>query len=166
MTSKLLVLMLLFNTMVAFRGISQNANEEAAVTSVINRLFKGMELGDSAMVHSAFYKKVTMARVARDKNNNVVFRPENSIDGFLKAVGTPHKEVWYEDIWNVKVQIDGDFAQAWCDFAFYADKTFSHCGVDAFHLIKEKGEWKIFHLADTNRKTGCDIPQSVQDKHK
>ena len=158
--------MLLFNTVLVAQGMSQNATEEAAVTGVINRLFKGMELGDSAMVHSVFYKEITMARVTRDKNNNVVLRSEKSVDGFLKAIGTPHKEVWYEDIWNIKVQIDGDFAQLWCDFAFYRDKTFSHCGVDAFHLIKANGEWKIFHLADTNRKTGCDIPQNIRDRHK
>jgi hypothetical protein len=84
----------------------------------------------------------------------------------LDAVGKPHTEVWYEEIWNVKVQVDGEMAQAWCDYAFYIDKTFSHCGVDAFHLFKGKDGWKIFHLADTRRKTGCTIPKEIQDKHK
>jgi hypothetical protein len=88
------------------------------------------------------------------------------LDGFLKAVGTPHPEVWYEEIWNLKIQIDGDFAQAWCDYGFYIGKTFSHCGVDAFHMHKGKDGWKIFHLADTRRKTECDVPKKIQDKHK
>jgi hypothetical protein len=57
-------------------------------------------------------------------------------------------------------------AQAWCDYAFYVDKSYSHCGVDAFQLFKGKDGWKIFHLADTRRKTGCTIPKEIQDKHK
>jgi hypothetical protein len=144
----------------------QSSNEEASVNAVIKQLFTGMEKGDSAMVHGAFTKEVTMATVFRDKDNSPMIHRESTLDGFLNAVGTPHKEVWYEEIWNVKIQLDGDFAQAWCDYAFYIDHTFSHCGVDAFHLIKEKDGWKIFHLADTRRTEGCNIPKTVQNKHK
>jgi hypothetical protein len=125
-----------------------------------------MEKGDSAKVHSAFATQVTMATILRDKNNTPVIRNESSIADFLKAVGTPHSEIWYEEIWSVKVQIDGDFAQAWCDYAFYVGNTFSHCGVDAFHLFKGKDGWKIFHLADTRRKDNCSIPADIQAKHK
>jgi hypothetical protein len=146
---------------------AQTSGEEKAVNEVIARLFKGMELGDSAMVHSAFYDKMaTTATVLRDKNNTPLIRREASIQGFLDAVGKAHTEVWYEEIWNVTVQVDGEMAQAWCDYAFYAGKTFSHCGADAFQLFKGKDGWKIFHLADTRRKTGCTIPKEIQDKHK
>lgn len=141
------------------------SEEAAAVTAVIQKLFAGMEKGDSAMVHAAFAHDVTMATALRDKNNQPVLRRESSIADFLKAVGTPHKEVWYEEIWNIKVQIDGDFAQAWCDYAFYRDHTFSHCGIDAFQLHKGAGGWKIFHLADTRRKEPCVIPPNVAKKH-
>jgi hypothetical protein len=146
---------------------AQTSGEENAVKEVIVRLFKGMELGDSAMVHSAFHDKaVTMATVLRDKTNTPIIRRESSIQAFLDAVGKPHTEIWYEEIWNVKVQVDGELAQAWCDYAFYVDKNFSHCGVDAFQLFKGKDGWKIFHLADTRRKSGCTIPREIQDKHK
>ena len=152
--------------LIAVSSFSQNAAEEQAVKDVIITLFKGFETGDSAKVHSTFAPGVTMATVLRDKANNPVLRRETSLDGMLKAIGTPHKEVWYEEIWNVKVQIDGDLAQVWCDYAFYVDKTFSHCGVDAFQLHKGKDGWKIFHLADTRRKDNCNIPQDIQNKHK
>jgi hypothetical protein len=146
---------------------AQTSGEEKAVNDVIARLFKGMELGDSAIVHTAFYDKMTTsATVFRDKSDTPLIRREASIQGLLDALGKPHTEVWHEEIWNVKVQVDGDLAQAWCDYAFYAGKTFSHCGVDAFQLFKGKDGWKIFHLADTRRKTGCTIPKEVQDKHK
>ncbi|HYF70348.1 MAG TPA: nuclear transport factor 2 family protein [Ohtaekwangia sp.] len=149
----------------SFSCIAQS-QEEVAVRDVIVRLFKGMEKGDSAMVHAAFAKDITMATIFRNKNNEPVIHHESSLNDFLKAVGTPHEEVWYEEFWNLKIQIDGDLAQVWCDYAFYIDDTFSHCGVDAIHLHKQKDGWKIFHLADTRRKQNCNIPQEIQDKHR
>jgi hypothetical protein len=160
---------LLVCTLIAGSGtlvFAQTNSEEQQVKAVVYQLFKGFTFGDSAMVHSTFAHDVTMATAFRDKTGNPVLRRETSIAGMLKAIGTPHKEVWYEEIWNVKVQIDGDFAQVWCDYAFYTDKKFSHCGIDAFHLHKGKDGWKIFHLADTRRTDNCVIPQDIQDKHK
>lgn len=151
---------------ITFSFTSRAQNNTVAVTEVIHRMFAGMEKADSAMVHTTFSNEVTMATISRDKNNTVAIQYEYSIADFLKAIGAPHPEIYFEEIWNVKVQIDGDFAQAWCDYAFYLGNTFSHCGVDAFHLFKGKDGWKIFHLADTRRKDNCVIPSEIQVKHK
>jgi hypothetical protein len=142
------------------------SQDEQLVNETINQLFKGMESGDSAKMRALFTSQVTMATVFRDKSNNPVLERESSIKDWLTSVATPHKEVYFEEIWNVKIQLDGDFAQAWCDYAFYLGNKFNHCGVDAFQLHKEKDGWKIFHIADTRRKDNCTIPQTIQDKHK
>ena len=147
-------------------ALAQQSSDEQQVKDVITKLFKGMETGDSAVMRKLFKKEVTMATVMRDKTNNPVLRRETDITGWLNAVGTPHDKVWYEEIWDVKVQVDGDFAAAWCNFAFYIGNTFSHCGIDAFQLHKEKDGWKIFHIADTHRKDNCGTPKAIQDKHK
>jgi hypothetical protein len=144
----------------------QNVGEEGAVKEVIARLFKAMASGDSAMLHATFASGTTMATIYRDKNNEPVFKKDDSINNFLKAIGTPHPEPYYEEIWNVRILIDGDLAQAWCDYGLFVGNKFSHCGVDAFHLHKGKNGWKVFHLADTRRKSGCEIPKEIQDKHK
>lgn len=141
-------------------------SEEANVTEVINRLFKGMYNADSTMVRSVFAKEVTMATAFRDKEGNPVLRREYSINDFVKQIGKKPAEPYSEEIWNLKIQIDGDFAQAWCDYGFYVGNKFSHCGVDAFQLHKSKEGWKIFHLADTRRSEGCTIPDDIQKKHK
>ena len=152
-------------TLVTFH-VSAQHTDDAAIRAVITQLFTGMQKGDSAMVRDAFASEITMATIFRDKTNAPKIHHETSLKGFLDAVGTPHKEVWYEEVWNLTIQVDGDFAQAWCDYAFYLDRTFSHCGVDAFHLHKTKSGWKIFHLADTRRKQDCNIPADIQSKHK
>lgn len=152
-------------------GISLSAHgqqdaEGMAIMQPIVRLFTGMNLGDSAMVHSAFAKEVTMATVMKDKSGNMVVRRESSIAGFLKAVGTPHPEPWSEPIWDTRIEVDGTFAQVWTQYGFYVGKKFSHCGVDAFQLVSDGKEWKIIHLADTRHTTGCKVPASVSDQFK
>ena len=145
-------------------GIAR-AQDGLSPEQVVQRLFEGMQKGDSVMVHSVFASQVSMATILRNSKDEPVIRHEDSIADFLTAVGTPHSDVWYEEIWDIKVEVDGDFAQVWCDYAFYLSDVFSHCGVDAFHLHREKTGWKIFHLSDTRRKTNCNIPEVVRKKH-
>ncbi|MEJ1237505.1 nuclear transport factor 2 family protein [Chryseolinea sp. T2] len=141
------------------------SSEEQQVRSVVAQLFKGMELGDSAMARKSFMPQVTVATVKTTKEGQLVLTRDAGVAGFLKAIGTPHPDKWYEEIWNVKVSIDGLLAQVWCDYAFYLGNKFSHCGVDAFQLFKDGGTWKIFHLADTRRSTECNIPADIVKKH-
>ena len=164
-----LTLVILFILIANFDGFSQDIraeHDQDGVREVIDRLFKGMHLGDSALARSTFSKDVTTATIFKNKTGEIVLHHENSIADFMKAIAAPHKDVWHEEIWDLKIQLDGDFAQAWCDYAFYSGNNFSHCGVDAFHLYRSSEGWKIFHLADTRRKTECTIPKDIQDKHR
>jgi hypothetical protein len=154
-------------TVIFTSGFSQINEEEKSIKEAIQGMFKGMELGDSAMVSKSLLKETTMVSISRNQNNQLVLhRDPSSKDQWLKAIGTPHNGKWFEEIWDLKIQIDGDFAQAWCNYAFYIDNKFSHCGVDAFHLTKTAQGWKVFHLADTRRKQECYMPRDIVDKHK
>ena len=131
------------------------AADTTAVMAVITRLFDGMRKSDSSMVRSVFDSRVRMITVT---SRGGVRRTtvENGADNFVKAVGTPHADVWDERIANEKVFIDGDLASVWLDYAFFAGAKFSHCGVDHFLLVRgEGGAWSILELADTRRTTGC-----------
>jgi hypothetical protein len=155
----------IFLTLIFATANAQTAAEKEAVMKPVKMLFEGMQKGDSTLARSAFAKKVTSARLGTDKNGKPFIQYESSIDGFIKAIGTPHKEAWNEVIWNEKIEIDGNLAQVWADFAFYLGKKLNHCGVDAFQLVKgEDGEWRIFHLADTGRTEGCKVPSSISKK--
>ena len=142
-----------------------DSNHEQEVSQVVYDLFDAMRVGDSTLARSVFSKHVTTATIFKDKTGNIVLRQEDTVDDFIKAIGTPHAEAWNEEVWNVQVRIADDFAELWCDYAFYVGKQFSHCGVDAVHLYRQKDGWKIFHLADTRKKTDCNIPQNIQDKY-
>lgn len=148
-------------------SFGQSSSDKESVMKPIKQLFEAMQKGDSAMLRKAFTKQVTTATIETDKTGKPFLKHESSLDGFAKAIGTPHSDAYNEMIWDEKIEIDGNFAQAWMSYAFYLGKKFSHCGVDAFHLAKsEDGNWKIFHLADTRQKEGCNVPQKISDQFK
>lgn len=127
--------------------------DKAAVLAVVKRLFDGMRAGDSAVVRSVFHPQAVLT-TALIRQGNAVLETE-PIEGFVKAVGTPHTEVWDERTRNEQVLLDGTLASVWLEYSFFAGTRFSHCGVDAFQLAKDGAEWKIVALADTRRRTGC-----------
>lgn len=122
--------------------------------ATITALFKSMRDGDSTMANHVFAKGATLNSVYTTKEGDQTVNA-GEIDAFITAIGTPHEDTWDEQISNLKVTIDGDLAQAWMDYSFYLTDKFSHCGVNAMHLIRKKGEWKIFQIVDTRRKTDC-----------
>jgi hypothetical protein len=148
---------LLFAAPTLSAQVSPAASDESrAVLAVVTRLFDGMRKGDSSMVRSVFDPRVRMITVSM-RNGARRTTLESGADNFAKAVGTPHADVWDERIANPRVQIDGDLASVWVDYAFFAGPKFSHCGVDHFLLTRsETGAWLILELADTRRTTGCE----------
>ncbi len=121
-----------------------------SIVAVAKRLFDGMRAHDSTMVRSAFAPGAMMSGVPRS-GQPVGFQ---SVDGFVKAVGTPAAP-WDEQIFDPVVHVDGDLATLWTFYTFSLGETFSHCGVDAFQLMRLGGEWKIAFLSDTRRKADC-----------
>lgn len=127
--------------------------DQAAVMATVHRLFDAMRAGDSTAARSVFLPDASMASVSVRDGVPTVQR--GSVDRFVQAIGTPHDQVWDEKIWNPEVRVDGDLATAWMDYAFYLGDRFSHCGVDAFQMLRTSEGWKIFHLADTRRQEPC-----------
>ena len=123
--------------------------DKKPVIAVIDQLFVGLRQGDSTQVHQVF------APVARLHTIEETGWHETSLSQFLTAVGTPHEEIWDERVTTYEVRIDSPLATVWTPYTFYRGTTFSHCGVNAFQLIRIKDEWKILQITDTRREEGC-----------
>jgi len=136
---------------------SQNASqdpEESAIKKTMDLLFEGMKMGDSSMVRQVFHSSARLMTCYTSKDG-ISKMAEDSIPAFLNAVGTTHTEVWNERITSLTICRDMNLAQVWTTYEFYVDDTFSHCGVNAFQLVKENDLWRIIQLTDTRRKKGC-----------
>ncbi len=142
---------------------AQTSRDE--ILKTVTNLFDAMKAGDSAQAHSCFGKNAIFNTVEKDKTGKT-FLNITQLPRFLNAIGTAHKEEWNEVMWNPTVLQDGDLAEVWANYAFYIGKTFSHCGVDAFQLVKEETGWKIVHLNYTRKKDDCGIPKEISDRFK
>jgi ketosteroid isomerase-like protein len=60
---------------------------------------------------------------------------------------TPPKAIITERGWSPEVRVNGPLAMVWYPYDLYLDGKWSHCGVDAFTLIKQEGRWRIAAMA-------------------
>jgi Putative lumazine-binding len=127
---------------------SQTKAEKKAVEAVVNSLFDAMRSGDSALVRRIFTPETQLCTAAEGA------KPWSCTPGesFIRAIGSPHKEVWDERISHLKIEIDGPLATAWMKYDFYLDQKYLHKGVDAMTLYRSADGWKIIWLADTRIK--------------
>jgi len=154
---RLFVAVLLATAAGAGSVAAQAATPEQEVKAVVERLFNGMRAADSAAVHAVFHPQARLQTTAVRQGEPVL--RTDSIEAFLRAVGTPRTEVWDERVSNLEIRTDGDLATAWMDYAFYLDNRFSHCGVNALQLFRTKDRgWQIIQIIDTRRRECPRIP--------
>ncbi len=129
------------------------AAETEAVKATVRAFFDGMRRADSAAVRRTLAPGAVFHTLAT-RGSQTQLRPQNPAD-FVKAVGTPHQEVWDERITFDQVLIDANLASVWTPYEFYLGNTFSHCGYNSFQLVKLADGWRIAHVIDTRRKEKC-----------
>ena len=125
-----------------------------AVQQVVTTFFDGMRRGDSTLVRGTLAPGAVFHGIGTKPGQPTTLETE-SINGFLKAVGTPHPAVWDERVQFERVLIDANLASVWAPYEFYLGSKFSHCGYDSFQLVKLAGGWKIAHIIDTRHKEKC-----------
>ncbi|HYV98346.1 MAG TPA: nuclear transport factor 2 family protein [Gemmatimonadaceae bacterium] len=129
-------------------------DEGKAVLAVVDKLFDGMRRGDTAAMRATFAPQARMLGVGRQGEARA-----DGIDGWLASIGRqPAGTVLNERTWAPEVKVDDNVAQAWMQYDFHIGDRFSHCGIDAFDLLKIGGQWKIVSVLDTRRTTGCTGP--------
>ena len=131
----------------------QNGPEQQAALATVHRLFDGMRAGDSTVIRAVFHPSAYLATALQSGTGPVL--QVDTLEAFIRAVGTPHDEVWDERVFREEVRIDGPLATVWTEYSFYAGTRFSHCGVDAFQLARTADGWRIIVLTDTRRREGC-----------
>lgn len=128
---------------------AQSPDHDAAY-AVVTKLFDGMRTRDTAAMRAAFVPTAALQSVTPAGIRN------DEIAVWINSVATaPAGLVLDERLANPIVQVNGDLASVWVDYWFFAGERFSHCGVDAFVLARQGGNWKIISVADTRRREGC-----------
>ena len=128
-----------------------------SVYKVVTDLFDSMRARDTSSMRAAFTSNASMQALTAD---SVEFA---SVDGWINSVARARPGVLLDErLANPVVQVDGALATVWVDYWFFVGTRQSHCGVDAFQLHKQNGQWRIFSVVDTRRAIGCpDAPNGT-----
>jgi hypothetical protein len=133
--------------------MAQNA-EETEVKACIDKLFKAMQIGDSALAKSCFDPSARLqSAIVNPKTKKTILENE-PIDSFLVQISSikKNKIVIEERVIKYDMKIDYPLATVWADYEFYVNEKLSHIGVDAFQLFKSESGWKIIQICDTKRR--------------
>ncbi|MFN8580056.1 MAG: DUF4440 domain-containing protein [Gemmatimonadaceae bacterium] len=128
--------------------------ERTAILTTVQKVFDAMRTRDTSLLSQAFDSTARLVGMSNAGGSPAVRLTAPSQFGAAIAKA-PAGDVWNERMFDPDVRIDGDVAQVWAYYTFHRNSTFSHCGVDAFMLVKVGSAWKITHLADSRRTQGC-----------
>jgi hypothetical protein len=128
-------------------------SDRAAILATVQKVFDAMRTRDTALLTQAFDSTARLAGVSTRGTPAVSLTAPSQFGASIARA--PAGDVWNERIFDPEVKIDGNVAQVWAYYTFHRNGTFSHCGVDAFMLLKVGTTWKITQLADSRRTQGC-----------
>jgi hypothetical protein len=128
-------------------------DDERAVLAVVDRLFAAMRAKDSAEMRRLFEPGARLVGMRTRPNGETVLQAQ-SWERFAAFNASDPRE-WIERRFDTEVRIRGSLATVWNEYDFHFGSTPSHCGVDAFQLVRTSGEWRIAGVADTYETAGC-----------
>jgi putative lumazine-binding protein len=135
------------------RLAAAQAADREAILATVQKVFDAMRTRDTALLSQAFDSTARLVGVSNRGTPSVSLTAPSQFGAAIARA--PAGDVWNERIYDPEVRIDGNVAQVWAYYTFHRNATFSHCGVDAFMLVKVGSTWKITQLADSRRTEGC-----------
>lgn len=138
-------------------GVEPRGDDSAAarrqVLDLLDRMVRAMATRDTALLTSLFLPGARLVGM-RPREQGPVLQVL-TVEQFVAFVVNDRRERWVERLRDPEVRIDGTLATVWARYDFHFGDRFSHCGTDAFQLLRGSEGWKIASLADTYRTEGC-----------
>ncbi len=136
-----------------FSAFAQKSDDSKDALGVVNKMFAEMANHNPAAIAELWTKDSNLAAVIsrRDgKKQSVSFTGEAFSKNFAEKKGEIK-----EDMYAPKVEVDGDIALVFGRYVFFSDGKLLHCGLNAFHLIRLDGVWKIANAVSSIDAGGC-----------
>jgi hypothetical protein len=146
---RILLIIFLYNLL--FFASAQSSTDEQHVRQVINTFFNALEKQDTATFYNLHMKGARFYIVS--DRNDTIRTASRDISSF-----TFHKEDVLKERMRdtgVVIQIHDRIATVWAPYDIWVNDKFSHCGIDAFTLLKTPEGWKISSCSYTVETKGC-----------
>lgn len=134
-------------------GPARAQSPESAVIAAVQQLFDAMAARDTAAARAVLMPEGLFFAVLTGEGGEGMVSATPHTE-FLARLATA-QERWLERMWEPQVLTHGPLAVVWTRYDFYRGDTFSHCGVDAFNLIRTAEGWRIASAAYTVERRGC-----------
>lgn len=125
------------------------AAEKDDVIGAVQRTFDAMQARDANAIRAAMLAEAQLYVVLEDGRVRA-----NPLEKFAASIAAA-KEPLLERMWKPRVLISGRLATVWTKYDFHRGGKFSHCGIDAIHLLKTPEGWKVASIAYTMQTKGC-----------
>ena len=131
---------LLIAPLVPAAAVQTSGDDERAVLATVSTLFDAIATRDTALLRAALLPDARVLPVeARGGETEYGW---GTAAEFARTLSSPGPAL-LERMWDAEVRVSGSLATVWTPYDFYVDGTFSHCGIDAFQLVRTKGGWRI-----------------------
>ena len=133
-------------------GLAAQEGPEAAVEAVVQELFDHMRAGDADAMAELMHPEVRLVTTGMQGGTpGAQVVPVGAwLDGVRNSTA-----VLDEELYDVEVRVNQGLATVWTGYELRVDGEFSHCGVDAFQLVRTGDGWRILQVADTRTTEGC-----------
>ena len=134
-------------------AFAQKADDSKDSLAVVNKMFDMMAAHKPAEIvalHTPEAQLVAVIKNREGKSSNKTFTAEAFSKNFSEKRGELK-----EDMYAPETKIFGDLALVFGRYVFFIDGKISHCGVNAFHLVRTDAGWKIANASTTIEPQGC-----------
>ena len=134
-------------------AFAQKTDDAKDTVAVVNKMFAEMAAHNPAGIVALYTKEAQLAAVIKNKEGKSVTKTF-AVEAFSKGFAEKKSEL-KEDMYAPEVKIFGDLALVWGRYVFFVDNKISHCGVNAFHLVRTDTGWLIAGASTTIEPQGC-----------
>ncbi len=139
----------------------EKPTDEQAAGAIADKLFEAMRAKNADAIRALFIAEgqLTALDKPRDGSTGLPKTRNFSADAFAKNIAGGTGE-YIEKMPEKMVKIYGDAAIVFGRYTFYVGEKFSHCGANAFHLLRTVNGWKIANGTSTLEFTNCDAKET------
>jgi hypothetical protein len=134
-------------------AFAQKVDDSKDALAVVNKLFAEMEAHNPPGIVALWTPEAILAAAIKNKEGKSIIR-SFPVETFSKNFAEKKGEI-KEDMYAPEVKIFGDLALVFGRYVFFIDAKISHCGVNAFHLVRTDAGWKIANASTTIEPQGC-----------
>jgi ketosteroid isomerase-like protein len=150
---KKILVAVIFTLSISLPVFAQKTDDAKDALAVVNKMFDEMAAHNPAAIAALYTPESNLAAIFKTKDRKTVIRSFTG-EAFSKNFAEKKGEI-KEDMYAPEVKVYGDLALVFGRYVFYVDGKLSHCGVNAFHLVRTDAGWRIANASSTIDPQDC-----------